>query len=202
MRLTLRTSLSVLSIAALMAPVVSAQESSSSSTASSASSSSSMSSLAPIQWNTVIPKLPSSCVQNPNKDLCIPDHIRNLERARLDFVNEMARLRQNWIADHAGMGRTTEYLVMLQQFSNHLKREGDIFANKINEAMREVSANRTNRRGRGSSSSMSSSSRSKAPVNQETIKKCNALKDPLKQRLCIRAVERQSQIRTTTRNSY
>jgi hypothetical protein len=200
MRLPLRASLSALSIAAVLVPAVSAQEASSSA---SSASSSSLSSLAPIQWNTVIPKLPSSCVQNPNKDLCIPDHIRNLERARLDFVNEMARLRQNWIADHAGMGRTTEYLVMLQQFSNHLKREGDIFANKINDAMREVSANRTNRRGRGSSSSsVSSSSRSKAPVNQETIKKCNALKDPLKQRLCIRAVERQSQIRTTTRNAY
>jgi hypothetical protein len=144
-------------------------------------------------------------MNNPNKDLCIPDHIRNLERARLDFVNEMARLRLQWLADHSNMGRTTEYLVLLQQFSNHLKKEGDIFANKLNEEMKKVTINRTNRRGHGngnSSTSSSSSSRSKAPVNQESLRKCEALKDSIKRRLCLRAVERQPNIRATTRNAY
>ncbi len=196
MRLPALLSLSLASIATVLMPFAAGAETSTTGSSTSSASTSSESSLS-------IPSLPASCLANPNKDLCIPDALRNLERLKLDYVNMVARRRQAWIDEHASMGRTAEYLKLLQEFSNKSQKESQAFLDKITAQMRIITAGRTNRRGRGASStSSSSSSVSSMPIDQKAMAKCKALTDDVKRRICMRAVTNASRQRLTTGKSY
>ncbi len=195
MRIPATVSLSLASIAMALTPLAAGAQSSTSSATSSASSSS--------ESSLSLPPLPASCLANPNKDLCIPDALRNLERLKLDYVNQVARRRQAWIDEHASMGRTPEYLKLLQDFSNKSQRESQAFLDKLTAQMRIITAGRTNRRGRGASStSSSSSSVSSRPVDVKALAKCHAITDEVRRRVCVRAVNNASRQRLTTGKAY
>jgi hypothetical protein len=207
--MTLRPALtlSVASIVAFSVTLSAAAESASSVSTSSASSSSSSAASAASSsssvYSLVFPKLPGSCESNPDKDKCIPDALKNLERAKSDYVNMVARRRLQWITEHAYMGRTQEYLMMLQAFSTQLKEEGEVFMKKISEQTKIITAGRTNRRGRGASSSSSVSSvGAKTKIDQQVIDTCASVKDERKRRICIRVEANSAKLRPHLGKTY
>jgi hypothetical protein len=188
-------------MALLAAPLFGFAQEASSSVASSSSSSAS-------SFSFTLPPLPSSCIANPGKDKCIPDALKNLERAKIDYVNYVARQRQIWIDAHAYMGRTDEYQKLLRAYTTQLKEQGEVFIKKISEETKKLTEGRTARRGRGSAvpigagSSASASSMSKPAVNQEAINKCAAITDEVKRRLCIRVETNRFKLRPHAGKTY
>jgi hypothetical protein len=202
MNFSVKTSRCLLGLALMAAPAFAMAEEAASSSASSSSSISS-------SFTLKLPPLPSSCLSNPGKDKCIPDALKNLERAKSDYVNYVAKKRQIWIEEHASMGRTDEYQILLRAYTTQLKNEGEVFIKQIQEETKKLTANRTNRRGRGGAvpigSSASSSSVSSAPhtnVDQESLDKCASITDDHKKRLCIRTEANREKLRPKMGKTY
>ena len=202
------SSRALLIIPFMLLPLASgAQESSSSSAVSSASSSRSAGlppyAITPETEKVIIPTdLASSCLSNPNKDLCIPDMLKQLQRAKVAFVNQQRRKRDAWKSEHASMGRTQEYLDMLQAFSNEMKKESDLFEKQLREATKKLHDAQKGRSRTGSASSSSRSSSSAPKVDQSELDKCAKITDEVKRRVCIRAITNRSKLRLTTEKMY
>lgn len=201
----------LLTVSATLLPLLAVADESSETSASAASSSSSSVYLRfPIYGKTpefesaTLPsELASSCLSNPNKDLCIPDTLKQLQRAKVNFVNQQARKRDAWKREHASMGHTQEYLDLLREFSNEMKKESDQFHKDLTEASRKLHAAANARRRTGaSSSSVSSRSSSSMSVDTEQLAKCEAIEDPAKKRVCIRAVRNRVQFRFGAGKTY
>jgi len=81
----------------------------------------------------------SSCMKVAGKDLgrCYADRLKQWQRSTKDFVNTQERKHRAWRDENASMGRSPEYLKMLKDFSEALKKEGDDFFNKQKEEKRE-----------------------------------------------------------------
>jgi hypothetical protein len=187
--MNLRLAASLITLSALAVPAMAgAQESSSASSASSSSASS--------LYEPELPNI-SSCLQSTNKDKCIPDGLKILDRAIREFVNIQERKRAQWVKDHTYMGATTDYRILLQAYSEQLKKEGDVFFDKIDALRKQLTAGRTNPRGRGNASSSSSSlpSRLRTNVDAEALAKCANVKDEQRYRVCVRGMANRGKLK-------
>ena len=188
--MNLRLTASLVTLSALAVPaMMSAQESSSVSSASSSSASS--------LYEPSLPNL-SSCLKATNKDKCIPDGLKVLDRAIREFVNIQERKRTQWVKDHSHMGATTEYRILLQAYSEQLKKEGDVFFKQVDALRKQLMSGRTNPRGRGTAASSSSShvpAHLKAKVDAQALAKCASIKDEQRYRVCVRGMANRGKLK-------